>query len=152
LLDLGDADTRMSRVMVTVGCISAVFLVLYTVFLGSKGDFYNLMRRFGVTIYFSFSYLAQLMQLGRLMQIRKQGEVRLPVFVIRGKLVLVITLLVLGLASIPIGNFVADKDKPVNAIEWTFSLLMASYYFFSCYAWKYSGFSFSTSANRRPDN
>ena len=145
LIIVGDTDGRMVRAMVWLGCLSAVFLILYTLFLGSKGDFYNLMRRFGVTFYFSFSYLAQLILLGRLRRLQRTGRFTLPGYILTGKLVLVIGLLVLGLASIPMENFVADKDRLVNAIEWMFALLMVSYYFFTWRAWRHSGVSIALS-------
>ena len=39
---LGDTDGLMVRAIVFTGCTSAAFLVLYTVFLGSDGEFYAL--------------------------------------------------------------------------------------------------------------
>ncbi len=140
LLALGGEDGRMVRAMLVVGCTSAAFLILYTVFLGSKGDFYNLMRRYGVTVYFSFSYLAQLMLLGRMRQLRQAGRLELPDYILRGKLALVVALLVLGLGSIPISNFVVEKDRPENAVEWMFSLLMVSYYLLTWRAWRLTNF------------
>jgi len=140
LLALGAQDGRLVRAMVVVGCTSAAFLILYSVFLGSKGDFYNLMRRYGVTVYFSFSYLAQLMLLSRMRQLGKAGQLELPDYILRGKLALAIGLLALGLGSIPISNFVVDKNRPENAVEWMFSLLMVSYYLLTWRAWRHTGF------------
>ena len=131
LLALGDEDGRMVRAMAIVGFISASFLILYTIFLGSKGDFYNFMRRTGVIVYFSFSYLAQLMLLARLHHLRDANLVDLPVYITKGKMIIVVSMLALGLGSIPISNFVVDKHRPENAVEWTYSLLMVSYYFFT---------------------
>lgn len=129
LLTLGDTDGRMVRSMAYLGCISAVFLILYTVFLGSKGDVYNFMRRTGVIIYFSFSYLAQLMLLARLQHLQAARLIEIPAYILKGKMTVVIGLLVIGLGSIPISNFVVDKHRPENAVEWTYALLMISYYF-----------------------
>lgn len=129
LLTLGDVNGPMVRAMVYLGCISAVFLILYTVFLGSKGDIYNFMRRTGVIVYFSFSYLAQLMLLGRLRGLQAAKLIAIPAYILNGKLGVLIALLMIGLGSIPISNFVVDKHRPENAVEWTYSLLMVSYYF-----------------------
>jgi len=146
LRDLGGRDSARTRSMVALGCVAAAFLILYTLFLGSKGDFYNLMRRFGVTIYFSFSYLAQLLLVAELRQLRER-KTGIPPGILRGKLIIVIVLLVLGLGSIPISNFVTDKTRPENAVEWNFALLMASYYFFTWRAWRHTRFSYTTSVN-----
>ena len=50
-------------------------------------------------------------------------------------------LFVFGLASIPVSNFMADKARLENVIEWLFALMMVSYYFFSWRAWRLSGLS-----------
>lgn len=140
LLALGHADTRALRSMAVLGVIAAAFLILYTVFLGSKGDFYNLMRRYGVTVYFSFSAVAQMLLLRELMRAAGPAAALLPRWIIHGKLLVVCALLGSGLLSIPIGNFVPDKDRAVNAIEWIFAALMSSYYVLSWWAWRTSGF------------
>jgi hypothetical protein len=131
LLTIGDVDGRMVRAMACLGCISAAFLILYTVFLGSKGGSYHFMRRTGVIVYFSFSYLAQLMLLGRLRRLQAIKRIAVPDYILTGKLTVLIGLLVIGLGSIPISNFVVDKHRPENAVEWTYALLMVSYYFFT---------------------
>jgi hypothetical protein len=148
LMTIGDSDGRMVRAMVYLGSISAVFLILYTVFLGSKGDVYNLMRRSGVIIYFSFSYLAQLILLARLQWLQAAGRISLPGYVLRGKLTVVIGLLVIGLGSIPISNFVVDKRRPENAVEWIYALLMVSYYFFTWLACRHTATSMTVAEER----
>jgi hypothetical protein len=125
---LGD-DSRRARGWVRwLGFTGAAFLALYTVFLGHKGDFYNLMRRFGVTLYFGASYLAVIVLVSRLEQLAATGHAAVPRWLRRALLALVTALLALGLGSIPVSNFVADKDPIENAIEWVFTLLL-----FACY-------------------
>jgi hypothetical protein len=140
LIGLGDRPGPELRAMVWIGLTAAVFLALYTVFLGSKGDFYNFMRRFGVTVYFSFSYLAQLLLLARLSRLTRSGLARLPAWILSGKLGIGVTLMMIGLASIPVKNFMADPDRLENAIEWIFALLMVSYYLLTWRAWRATGF------------
>lgn len=140
LLTLGDIDGRMVRAMALTGLISAIFLILYTVFLGSKGDFYNFMRRTGVIVYFSFSYLAQIMLLGRLQHLQTAKLIDIPTYITKGKMVVVSLMLLIGLGSIPISNFVVDKNRPENAVEWSYSLLMVSYYFFTWRAFRHIAF------------
>jgi len=140
LLQLGDADNLMVRAIRLIGILSAVFLVLYAVFLGSKGDFYNLMRRYGVNIYFSFSGLAQIMLLSRLRKLYAAGVASLSGSLLRMKLLLLLALLVVGLASIPISNFIVDKHRPRNIVEWNFALLMICYYVVTWRMWVRTGF------------
>ncbi|HAD10347.1 MAG TPA: hypothetical protein DCF62_12765 [Porticoccaceae bacterium] len=139
LLLLGDENRFLLAAIVIIGVISAVFLVLYTIYLGSRGDFYRFMRRTGVMVYFAFSYLAQMLLLARIQRLRMAGRLVLPAYIPQGKMALVCGLFVIGLASIPVSNFMVDKDRLENVIEWTFSLMMVSYYFFTWRAWRHSG-------------
>ena len=52
--------------MLWLGLISGLALILYATFLGSEGDGYRFMRRFGTTIYFGFTYLAQVLFAARI--------------------------------------------------------------------------------------
>ena len=131
LLTIGASDGRMVRAMVYLGCMSAIFLILYTMFLGSKGDLYNFMRRTGVIIFFSFSFLAQAMLLGCLQRLQAAKQIDVPAYILKGKLAILVGLIAIGLGSIPISNFVVDEHRPENAVEWTYALLMVSYYFFT---------------------
>lgn len=140
LIELGDDDSAMARWITVLGVLAAVFLILYTVFLGSKGDFYNLMRRFGVTLYFGFSGLAQILLLARLRRLRAEGATQIPNRLLRLMLLLLLALLIIGLASIPISNFIVDKHRPRNIVEWNFALLMIGYYVLIWRAWRVTGF------------
>jgi hypothetical protein len=126
--ELGDQGNRARGWVRWLGFTGAAFLVLYTVALGHKGDFYNLMRRFGVTLYFGASYLAVIVLVSRLERLARAGSTAVPRPLRRGLVTLATVLLALGLGSIPVSNFVADKDPIENAIEWVFTLLL-----FGCY-------------------
>jgi hypothetical protein len=49
-------------------------------------------------------------------------------------------LLILGLGSIPVSNFVADKDPIENAIEWVFTLLLFGFYGLAGLAFRATGY------------
>lgn len=140
-LSLGKPDSFGLRAMVWLGVISAVFLILYAVFLGSKGDFYSLMRRFGVTIHFSFGYLAQVLLLNRLWIERKAGNLDLPNYITTGMYTITVLMLVMGLYSIPVGELIPDPDDvQINVIEWNFALLLFVWYLLPGTAWIVSKF------------
>lgn len=140
LLSIGAPDSGAARVMVALGVVSAVFLVLYTVYLGSKGDFYSLMRRYGVNVHLSFSVLAQILLARELTNLPEAARSKVPRWIIRNKLLLVATLLALGLLSIPADNFMPGKNNAVNIIEWIFAALMAGYYLLTACAWRATDF------------
>ena len=103
------------------GMGGAAFLVLYTAFLGSEGDFYFLMRRFGSLLYFGLTMLAQLMALRRL-------ETFAPRWLTRTVKWTCFSMLFFGFFSIPVMNYMDNKDTFQDIIEWDFSLLMQAYF------------------------
>lgn len=96
-----------------LGLLAALFLALYATTLGIEGEAYQFMRRYGITVYFGGNVLA-LMLLA-------------SVFVREARVLtaLCVLMLLLGLASIPLQHlFAAERDAAVNALEWTYALLM----------------------------
>ena len=115
------ATGKGAPVVAVTGAGGAVFLVLYTAFLGSEGDFYFLMRRFGSLLYFGLTMLAQLMALRRL-------ETFAPRWLTRTMKWTCFSMLFFGTASIPVMNYMDNKDTFQDIIEWDFSLLMQVYF------------------------
>lgn len=112
---------RPAPVAAGVGMGGAAFLVLYTAFLGSEGDFYFLMRRFGSLLYFGLTMVAQLMALRRL-------ETFAPLWLTRSMKWICFSMLFFGFVSIPVMNYMDNKDTFQDIIEWDFSLLMQTYF------------------------
>ncbi|MEE4186008.1 MAG: hypothetical protein V2J12_09600 [Gammaproteobacteria bacterium] len=138
-LSLGLADSFGLRAMVWLGMISAAFLVLYSVFLGSSGEVYQLLRRFGVTVHFSFSYLAQVLLLNRLWDARRAGLLPVAQHITTLMFAATLLLFALGLYSIPVGELIPDPDDVlINIIEWNFALLLISWYTLVAVAWRSS--------------
>lgn len=108
-----------------IGLIGALFLVLYATFLGVDGEAYRWMRRYGVTVYFSFTVLAQML----LASVLPPNGLRRALIATCG------SMLLLGLASLPLQHFVTDRDALLNAIEWCYALLMSSGFVLVGIAW-----------------
>ena len=126
---------RMSRhAMLVLGAVGAVFLVLYAAFLGVEGSVYQWLRRYGITVYFAFTVLSQML-LVRLLQ----QERRVPAVLRRTLLLMCAAMLLLGLASVPLQHVAADRDAAVNRIEWCYALLMTTVFPLVGLAWHRSG-------------
>lgn len=123
------------RVILALGVISALALVLYANFLGSQGDFYRFMRRFGVTFYFAFAALAQLLSLYSLSAVQQipaaaQGW-------LKALWVLVIAQWCIGLASLAVTLVEpSNKYELENIVEWNFALAMVCFYGASGELWR----------------
>lgn len=120
-------DHRASA-MAALGMIGAVFLVMYITALGNEGDWYGWQRRYGVTLYFGGTALAQLLLVWILWPLRRA--------LLDGLLLRPVTLLTL-LVSLQwaLGVFSAFKklifedplliDQIENVIEWWYALAMS---------------------------
>lgn len=131
---------RRSLALPILGITASLFLVLYANFLGSQGEFYQLLRRYGVTIYFAFTVLAQMLLIRQLLQL----QLNVGAHLVQIKLWLCVWLLTLGIISV-LCNALLDgdaKDRWENIIEWHFALGMNSYFLLMELLWKKLGFKY----------
>lgn len=124
-------DSLTVRLLPWLGVVAAIFLVLYTVFLGTDGDVYRLLRRYGVIFYFAANFMAQLLLAARLVRVRYRHK-----GVVATKVALCAIMLVLGLANVAGGALLEDNDTFENIIEWNVALAMTAYFFVIWYAWR----------------
>ena len=130
------ADSRRSHsVILILGVISAIALVLYANFLGSQGDFYRFMRRFGVTFYFAFAALAQLLSLRSL----RASGIEIPAGArpwLIGAWVVVTAQWCIGVGYLAITLAEAARQYQwENIVEWNFALAMVCFYGLSGELW-----------------
>ncbi len=131
---------RRSLALPILGITASLFLVLYANFLGSQGELYQLLRRYGVTIYFAFTVLAQMLLIRQLLQL----QLNVGAHLVQIKLWLCVWLLTLGIISV-LCNALLDgdaKDRWENIIEWHFALGMNSYFLLMALLWKKLGFNY----------
>ena len=125
------------RLMLALGAMSAMALAVYATFLGTEGEAYRFLRRYGVVVYFGFGYLAQL----ALMQ-RAARRGALPAGVIAALSWIAVAMLGLGLANVVAGLAVPDpaaKDRCENVFEWWLGLLMVGWYAVLALGWRRQG-------------
>jgi hypothetical protein len=128
LLCMDACQQRRAAAVFWLGAVGALFLVLYVTWLGTEGEWYRWLRRYGVTVYFGGTSLAQLLlvwilwpQRGHLAGGRLRGLV--------GALTsLVVLQWFLGVASVAKRLLLGDPDlvdRIENLIEWYYGLPMA---------------------------
>ena len=128
---------RGDRWMVVLGVVSAIALAVYATFLGTEGEAYRFLRRYGVVVYFGFGYLAQLSLMRRA---ARTGA--LPAGVITALSWIAVAMLGLGLANVVAGLAVPDpaaKDRWENVFEWWLGLLMVGWYAVLALGWRRQG-------------
>lgn len=116
-----------------LGLVAGAFLVLYATFLGTEGAIYQLLRRYGVTVYFAATYLALLLVLRHL---HRPTADRLY----RPLLAVALAMLALGIASTVASATVvgeAARDRLENVLEWQLGLWLTA--MFGLVAWRWRG-------------
>jgi hypothetical protein len=126
LQDLGGraAMQRSARTLAVLGVAAGLALVLYANFLGTEGQAYRWLRRYGTVVAFGATCLAMLV-LGRALQrLRATRQVELPRGHERALLSLFVLVVLLGLVNALVGAWAGDalKDRVENATEWWGSL------------------------------
>ena len=130
----GEQSARWCRTVVWVGLVGAAFLVLYTTYLGSEGDFYRTLRRYGTVMFFGMTYLAQL-----LLAYRAQATVG-DTWLVRVKVWLCLAVLIEGLVLVVLTNLIEDDDWLENLTEWHVSTAISFYPFLTWLMWRSTGF------------
>lgn len=134
---------RGSKIMVVLGVVGSLFLILYATYLGTEGDFYQWMRRYGVTFYFSLTALAQIFFTRRLYQLASAPQLRAMRGLLNVKLLLCVLQWLIGLVSIPLDLLITTesaRDVMQNIVEWNFAFAMHAYFFMTFLLFRNTGY------------
>lgn len=140
LRSVGAPADRWQRALPWLGSIAGAALILYASFLGTEGDGYRFMRRYGTALYFGFTCIGMLIVSGE-MQRRVRAE-RGQRRVTGALLALCATLPLLGLAHVlvPLVAGEARKAALQNATEWWGGAIFTVFFLVLAWAWRATGF------------
>ncbi len=126
-----------------LGAAAAVFLVLYGTFLGTEGDAYRWMRRYGIVGYFGGTFLCMLVAGGHLRHLAATEGGRLPARVGGLLLLMLALLLAMGLANVFVPQFLGDgdfKNRLENVLEWHAGALFTAWFLALAWLWRRTRF------------
>jgi hypothetical protein len=129
------AGPRARRWILGLGLVGAAFLVLYATFLGTQGDAYRLMRRFGVYFFFAGTSIAELILTIVLVRARPPA---LESWVRRTMVAICALMLAAGPLNVIAAQLV-EKDRAANVFEWWFTLAMVGYLLLVARVWRRGG-------------
>ena len=134
--------TKVSRIILWLGVIGAMFLIVYIDFLGTTGEVNRFMRRYGIIIFFTFTPLAQLLLLKQHFNILSPmptGTVK-PVtikpWVLQYQLYVLLLMLIIGIISLILDVTQIKTYQSENIVEWNFALLLNMYFLGMLFIWK----------------
>ena len=128
---LRSGDTGIGRPLPWLGLLAGGFLALYATFLGSEGAIYQVLRRYGINVYFASTYLALLVVL-RVLSRRPRAPAYRPL------LAVALGFMAIGLVSIAVSYTVADaglRYRWENVLEWHLGLWLTA--LFAVLAWRW---------------
>tara|TARA_R110000772_G_scaffold48719_1_gene111227 strand:- start:70034 stop:70717 length:684 start_codon:yes stop_codon:yes gene_type:complete len=134
----GNASAPALRWMLWLGLLASLGLILYVTVLGEAGDAWRLQRRAGTVLFFSFTFLAQLLFAAQLGALAAQlpGARRLAA----AMLVLCGLLLALGLLTVVLQAWDGVLyDSVEDAFEWMLSLLLQTNFLLGYLLWRRAG-------------
>jgi hypothetical protein len=148
LLRVAACDIGRARLISLTGMLGAVFLVFYVTWLGTEGDWYRWLRRYGVIFYFGGTALAQLLLAWVLWPNRRQlasGLIGGPVKVLMALVSLQWALGVFSAFKRLLFGDPAVIDRLENTLEWGIALPMSLG--FIAIAWLFSRSGFRLNSN-----
>ena len=113
-----------NKLLILIGRLGSLFLIAYIVALGEEGFFYEIMRRFGVFIFYIFTLISQwVFTFSTQMRIRR--------FFLKNFLINIIVFLqfLAFLLAIPFFIFFKNYGYIENIIEWWITLLITLWFF-----------------------
>ena len=139
-----EVDHKNLKKIVFFGIASAVALTVHSIFLGIKfdNDLYKLFRRVIMLSFIIFEIVAQAYLVSTFYSFKDKLSNYINIFYLKLKIILVSTLIIVAIISIPIISLPGDLFLGVNlkffkhALEWDYFLGVISFYLLTFLMWK----------------
>jgi hypothetical protein len=144
IIEFFDFNNKHKKKILFFGIASAIALTVHSIFLGIKfdNDLYKLFRRVIMLSFIIFEIVAQAYLVASLYSFKNKLEKYINKLFLKLKLILVSTLIVVALISIPIISLPGDLVFGINvkffkhALEWDYFLGVISFYLLTFLMWK----------------
>jgi hypothetical protein len=142
LLSLHDRAGHTRRLachwMLALGVVAGIGLIIYVTVLGEPGSLWARQRRIGTVLFFSLTYIAQLILLWQLRRLRSYLP-QVPALLPQAMFCLCLLLLGLGLLTVLLDAWDEVWYNTVDdAFEWVLALLLQSNFLLGYFVWRYA--------------
>ena len=130
-------ETRKNNLFKIFGILSAIFLVIHSIFLGIKFDYdlYKFFRRFVLLAFIIFEIIAQSLLVYRLFKLKSLISNDINSNVLIFKIILVTILVLVAITSIPI-VVTSGNVHFKHALEWNYFVGVILFYILTFLFWK----------------
>ena len=132
-------DHRHVKKIIFFGVGSAIALIIHSIFLGIKfdNDLYKLFRRVIMLVFIVFEITAQAYFVTILYSFKSKLDKHINQKILRIKLILISTLVVVAIICVPIISWPGDKFKFLkHLLEWDYFLGVITFYLLTYFMWK----------------
>ena len=132
-------DHKYLKKIIFFGVGSAVALTIHAIFLGIKfdNDLYKLFRRVIMLVFIVFEITAQAYFVTILYSFKSKLDKHINQKILRIKLILISTLVVVAIICVPIISWPGDKFKFLkHLLEWDYFLGVITFYLLTYFMWK----------------
>nr|MBT6355187.1 hypothetical protein [Pelagibacteraceae bacterium] len=144
IIEFFEINHKNKNKVIFFGIASAIALTIHSIFLGIKfdNDLYKLFRRVIMLTFIIFEIVAQAYLVATFYSFKEKLENYINKFFLKLKIILVMTLIVVAIVSIPIislpGNDVFGLNLKFfkHALEWDYFLGVISFYLLTFFMWK----------------
>ena len=132
-----DPENNNLKIILFFGIGSAILLTLHSIFLGIKFDFalYKLFRRVVILFFIIFEIVAQAYLVITLYKLKEKFLKYINLNFLKLKAILVSTLIIVAIASIPIISFPGNIHIK-HALEWNYFVGVIGFYLLTFFMWK----------------
>lgn len=151
LREQGAPGNRWLQALPWLGAGAALSLAIYASFLGTDGEVYRWMRRYGVSFYFGLTCLCMLVAGDAMRRLVADRQRRLHID--RVVLCLCLALPLLGVAHVLLPLLTPDESALhalQNATEWWGGALFTAFFALLAWAWRGSRFGAAIGTYRKP--
>lgn len=135
----GARPTRGLHWMLALGVLACIGLILYVTVLGEDGEIWRRQRRIGVVLFFSLTYIAQLLLVGQWWRLRPQLP-SVPDLPLRGMWLLCSMLLAAGVLTVLLDAWDENYYETVeDAFEWVLAMLLQTNFLLGYLVWRSAG-------------
>ena len=137
IINFFETNHKNIKLFVFFGVSSAIFLILHSIFLGVKfdNDLYKLFRRVVLLSFIIFEIAAQFYLIITIYSLKEKIFQFINKKILKAKLVLVSTLIVVALISIPIISMPGNTFLK-HVLEWDYFLGVIAFYLLTFFMWK----------------
>jgi len=128
---------KFKNKIIFFGIASAIALTIHSIFLGIKfdNDLYKLFRRVIMLSFIIFEIVAQAYLVLSFYSLKNKIDKYINSYILRLKIILVTTLIVVAVVSIPLISLPGNKFLK-HALEWDYFLGVITFYMLTFFMWK----------------